>query len=148
MRIPHSLKIIFFLSIVLNVFLIGYVIGGKKTFPFHRPMHEPIFFEALKDLPKESKKRLKQSFHESREKLKNNREKMKKERQEIAALLKKEPIDEAKIKAHLQVIQKIANENLSISQYSLLDALLAATPEERKQIAENLSKNKPFDRRR
>ena len=137
MRIPHSLKIIFFLSIVLNVFLIGYVIGGKKTFPFHRPMHEPIFFEALKDLPKESKKRLK-----------NNREKMKKERQEIAALLKKEPIDEAKIKAHLQVIQKIANENLSISQDSLLDALLAATPEERKQIAENLSKNRPFDRRR
>ncbi|MGE4348288.1 MAG: periplasmic heavy metal sensor [Candidatus Berkiella sp.] len=147
MRIPHSLKIIFFLSIVLNVFLIGYVIGGKKTFPFHRPMHEPIFFEALKDLPKESKKRLKQSFHESREKLKENRAKIKNERQEIAILLVKDPIDEAKIKAHLKAIQKLANESLSISQDSLLDALLAATPEERKQIAENLSKNKRFDRR-
>lgn len=147
MKVHSILKIIFFLSILLNVFLTGYLIGGHRSFPFHRAMHEPMHFEVLRDLPKESKERLKQSFRDSREKLRENKDKIKNERREIALLLINEPVDEPKIKAHLNTIQKLSHESLAISQDALLKALMAATPEERKQISENLSKNRYFGKK-
>lgn len=142
MKLSTSLKVILFVSLAANVFLIGYLIGESSHGFKRHSMHERHMMRAmLKDLSPETKQKVEPLLKTSKETFKNNKKQIRKHRQEIANLLMQESLDKEQLQSHFTAIQKLANEKISTSQQMMYEAILHLSPQERKAIAEHLQKH-------
>lgn len=149
MKLSNGIKLTLVISLVLNVFLIGYLAGGYAR-PFHKPMtHERIMLKELfKGIPAETREKLKPEIKQTKQQLKSNMRLIRESRQAIAGILETDPLDTLALKAEFKKIQDLSHENIAISQNSLYQAIQSLSVEERKALAQRMKQKDKWRNRR
>jgi len=139
MKFSSSLKVIFFLSLAANVFLVGYLIGDRsKGFMKHSMHGRYMMKEMMQGLSPESRAKVKPILRDSKHTLKSNMKQIHSHRQKIAEILVQEPLDTQMLKAQFDSIQHLSGTNIAQSQQAMYQALITLSLSERQAVAEHL----------
>lgn len=136
-------KLAFIASIVLNVILVGVLLGQSPHHFDRGAMREQRMEQAIKDLPAESQTRLRERFRQVRATAEPLFAQMRQVRDESARLLAVEPFDEAAFDGQqAKVNQMRAGMSKKLSE-AVKIAVKDLSPEERRQFAELLRRPPP-----
>jgi uncharacterized membrane protein len=141
-----TVKLIFLASLVLNLLLLGVILGRVPSALEGSSPRAQRMEQALKNLPEPAQTRIREKFAQIRSSSDPLREQMDRERAEALRLLSTEPFDEA---AYDRQVSKIIDMRLEMFKRMAVTAKQAAkelTPEERRMFADALRRPSPIPR--
>jgi len=141
-----STKLAFIGSLVLNLLLLGFVIGQSPRRFDRGAMREQLMEQKIKDLPQDSQARLRQRFKLLRTTAEPLFNQLRQAQDEMVGLIGAEPFDPAAFeRQEAKIIQFRAETTKQLSQ-AVKDAVKELTPEERRRFAEILRRPSPSSR--
>jgi Predicted integral membrane protein len=141
-----STKLAFIGSLVLNLLLLGFVIGQSPRRFDRGAMREQLMEQKIKDLPEDSQARLRQRFKLLRTTAEPLFNQLRQAQDEMVGLIGAEPFDPAAFeRQEAKIIQFRAETTKQLSQ-TVKDAVKELTPEERRRFAEILRRPSPSSR--
>lgn len=141
-----STKLAFIGSLVLNLLLLGFVIGQSPRRFDRGAMREQLMEQKIKDLPQDSQARLRQRFKLLRTTAEPLFNQLRQAQDEMVGLIGAEPFDPAAFeRQEAKIIQFRAETTKQLSQ-AVKDAVKELTPEERRRFAEILRRPPPSSR--
>ena len=136
-------KLAFIASIVLNVLLVGVLLGQSPRRFERGAMREQRMEQAIKDMPEASQKRIRDRFQQLRAAAEPLFNQMRQVQDEAARLLGAEPFDEAAFDGQQAKINELrANMTKKLSEV-VKNAVKDLTPEERRRFADLLRRPSP-----
>jgi uncharacterized membrane protein len=141
-----STKLAFIGSLVLNLLLLGFVIGQSPRRFDRGAMREQLMEQKIKDLPQDSQARLRQRFKLLRTTAEPLFNQLRQAQDDMVGLIGAEPFDPAAFaRQEAKIIQFRAETTKQLSQ-AVKDAVKELTPEERRRFAEILRRPPPSSR--
>jgi Spy/CpxP family protein refolding chaperone len=141
-----TVKLAFLASFVLNLLLLGVILGRVPSAFEGGSPREQRMEQALNNLPEPARTRIRDKFAQIRAAADPLREQMDRERAEALRLLSAEPFDEA---AYDQQVSKIGDMRLQMFKQmagAVKQAVKEFTPEERRMFADVLRRPSPTSR--
>jgi uncharacterized membrane protein len=139
-------KLVLIGSLVLNLLLLGVVIGQSPRRFDRGAMREQLMEQKIKDLPPASQARLRQRFTELRKTAEPLFDQLRQVQDETAQLVGADPFDPAAFdRQEAKIIQLRAETTKKLTQ-SVKDAVKDLTLEERQRFAEILRRPTPPSR--
>lgn len=136
-------KLAFLASIVLNVLLVG-VLLGQSPHRFDRgALREQRMEEVLKDLPQDSQARVRERLQQVRATALPLFTEMRRAQDETARVLASEPFDEGAFDRQESKIHELRADMTRKLSRAVKDATRGLTPEERRRFAELLRRPPP-----
>ena len=139
----RNAKMVFVASIILNVLLIGVLLGQSPRRFDRATMRQQRMDQALKDLPEAAQSRLREKFQQLRSAADPLFAQIRKNEEEAVQLLGKEPFDESAYDRQVSKITEIRVEMTKQLSQVVKDASKDLTPEERRRFAELLRRPPP-----
>jgi uncharacterized membrane protein len=136
-------KLAFIASIVLNVLLVGVLLGQSPRRFDPGAMREQRMEQVIKDLPATSQTRLRERFQQLRATAEPLFREMRQVQDESARLLAVEPFDEAAFDGQQAKINKMRADMTKKLSEVVKNAAKDLTPEERRRFAELLRRPPP-----
>jgi uncharacterized membrane protein len=136
-------KLAFIASIVLNMLLVGVLLGQSPRRFDRGAMREQRMEQAIKDLPATSQTRLRERFQQLRATAEPLFREMRRVKDESVRLLAVEPFDEAAFDGQQAKINKMRADMTKKLSEEVKKAVKDLTPEERRQFAALLSRPPP-----
>lgn len=132
-----------FLSLGVNIFIGGYLIGEKShVWPHKKSSEEMVLRGMLRELPQESRKALGPMIQNSKKISRENREKIIQARRLLLEQMSKPELDKQKLKETMDTIEQLSVENLSIAQNILYETIIHASFEERLKLIEAFKRHR------
>jgi uncharacterized membrane protein len=130
-------------SIILNVLLLGFVLGQSPRRFDRNAMRQQRMEQVIKDLPEASQQRLRERFQQLRGTADPLFEQMRKAQDEAVQLLGAESFDEAALdRQEVKINELRAQMSKKLSQ-SVKSAIKDLSPEERRRFAQMLRRPPP-----
>ena len=136
-------KLAFIVSIVLNMLLVGVLLGQSPRRFDRGAMREQRMEQAIKDLPATSQTRLRERFQQLRATAEPLFREMRQVQDESARLLAVEPFDEAAFDGQQAKINKMRADMTKKLSEVVKNAVKDLTPEERHRFADLLRRPPP-----
>ena len=136
-------KLAFIASIVLNMLLVGVLLGQSPRRFDRGAMREQRMEQAIKDLPATSQTRLRERFQQLRATAEPLFREMRQVQDESVRLLAVEPFDEAAFDGQQAKINKMRADMTKKLSEGVKNAVKDLTPEERRHFAALLSRPPP-----
>lgn len=136
-------KLAFIASIVLNVLLVGVLLGQSPRRFDRGAMREQRMEQVIKDLPATSQTRLRERFQQLRATAEPLFREMRQVQDESARLLAVEPFDEAVFDGQQAKINKMRADMTKKLSEGVKNAVKDLTPEERRHFAALLRRPPP-----
>ena len=136
-------KLAFIASIVLNVLLVGVLLGQSPRRFDRGAMREQRMEQAIKDLPATSQTRLRERFQQLRATAEPLFREMRQVQDESVRLLAVEPFDEAAFDGQQAKINKMRADMTKKLSEVVKNAVKDLTPEERRRFADLLRRPPP-----
>lgn len=127
-------KIAFLVSIILNVILIGVLLGQSPRRFERGAMRQQRLEQAIKDLPEASQTRLRERFQQLRSAADPLFEQMRRAQDEAIQLLSAEPFDEATFDRQEVRINDLRAEMTKRMSQTIKTAIKDLSPEERRRF--------------
>ena len=131
----RTARITFVTSIILNVLLIGILLGQTPRRFDRSAMRQQRMDQALKDLPEATQARLREKFQQLRTAADPLFAQIRKNEEETVQLLGKEPFDESAYDRQVSKISEMRVEMTKQLSQVVKDAIKDLTPEERRRFA-------------
>jgi len=139
----RAAKMAFVASIILNVLLLGFVLGQSPRRFDRSAMRQQRMEQVIKDLPEASQQRLRERFQQLRGTADPLFEQMRKAQDEAVQLLGAESFDEAALDRQEAKINELRAQMSKKLSQSVKSALKDLTPEERRRFAQMLRRPPP-----
>jgi uncharacterized membrane protein len=139
----RAAKMTFVGSIILNVLLLGFVVGQSPRRFDRSAMRQQRMEQVIKDLPEASQQRLRERFQQLRGTAEPLFEQMRKAQDEAVQLLGAESFDEAALDRQEAKIQELRAEMSKKLSRSVKLAIKDLGPEERRRFAQMLRRPPP-----
>jgi uncharacterized membrane protein len=136
-------KLVFIASIVLNVLLVGVLLGQSPRRFDRGSMREQRMEQAIKDLPEASQTRLRERFHQLRAAADPLFAQMRQAQDETVRLIGADPFDEAAFDRQEAKINELRAEMTKKLSQVVKNAIKDLPPEERRRFAELLRRPPP-----
>ncbi len=136
-------KLAFIVSIVLNMLLVGVLLGQSPRRFDRGAMREQRMEQAIKDLPATSQTRLRERFQQLRATAEPLFREMRQVQDESVRLLAVEPFDEAAFDGQQAKINKMRADMTKKLSEVVKNAVKDLTPEERHRFADLLRRPPP-----
>jgi uncharacterized membrane protein len=136
-------KLVFIASIVVNVLLLGFLVGQSPRRFDRGALRERRMEEVIKDLPAASQTRLRERFQQIRATAEPLFGQMRQVQDESARLLGVEPFDEAAFDGQQARINKMRADMTKQLSEVVKNAIKDLTPEERRRYADLLRRPPP-----
>jgi uncharacterized membrane protein len=134
----RTVKLAFLASIILNVLLIGVLLGQSPRRFDRGAIRQQRVEQAIKDLPEASQTRLRERFQQLRAAADPLFAQMRQAQDETASLLGAEPFDEAAFDRQEAKLNELRAEMTKKLSQVVKNAIKDLTPEERRRFAELL----------
>ena len=134
----RAAKMTFVGSIILNVLLVGFVVGQSPRRFDRSAMRQQRMEQVIKDLPEASQQRLRERFQQLRGTAEPLFEQMRKAQDDALQLLGAESFDEAALDRQEAKIQELRAEMSKKLSQSVKLAIKDLGPEERRRFAQML----------
>jgi len=139
----RATKMTFVSSIILNVLLLGFVLGQSPRRFDRNAMRQQRMEQVIKDLPEASQQRLRERFQQLRSTADPLFEQMRKAQDEAIQVLGAESFDEAALdRQEVKINELRAKMSKQLSQ-SVKLAIKDLSPEERRRFAQMLRRPPP-----
>jgi uncharacterized membrane protein len=139
----RAAKMAFVGSIILNVLLLGFVLGQSPRRFDRNAMRQQRIEQVIKDLPEASQQRLRERFQQLRSTADPLFEQMRKAQDEAIQVLGAESFDEAALdRQEVKINELRARISKQLSQ-SVKSAIKDLSPEERRRFAQMLRRPPP-----
>ena len=136
-------KLLFVASIILNVLLLGFLLGQSPRRFDRGALREQRMEQSIKDLPAASQTRLRERFQQLRAAAEPLFVQLRQAQDDTARLIGAEPFDEAALERQEAATSELrVNITKKLSQ-TLKNAIKDLTPEERRRLAEILRRPQP-----
>jgi uncharacterized membrane protein len=139
-------KLTFLASLVLNLLLLGVILGRVSGARESVSPREQRMEQALKKLPEPAQTRLRQKFAQIRAAGDPLREQMDQARAEALRLLSSDPFDEAAYDRQINKIDELRQQMFKRMGQSIKHTAKELTPEERRMFADVLRRPPPAPR--
>ena len=139
----RAAKMTFVASIILNVLLLGFVLGQSPRRFDRNAMRQQRMEQVIKDLPEASQQRLRERFQQLRGTADPLFEQMRKAQDEAVQLLGAESFDEAALDRQEAKINELRAQMSKKLAQSVKSALKDLSPEERRRFAQMLRRPPP-----
>ena len=139
----RNAKMVFVASIILNVLLIGVLLGQSPRRFDRGAVRQQRMDQALKDLPEATQSRLREKFQQLRTAADPLFAQIRKNEEEAVQLLGKEPFDEPAYDRQVSKITEMRVEMTKKLSQVVKDASKDLTPEERRRFADLLRRPPP-----
>ena len=139
----RAVKMTFVGSIILNVLLLGFVLGQSPRRFDRSAIRQQRMEQVIKDLPEASQQRLRERFQQLRGTADPLFEQMRKAQDEAVQLLGAESFDEAALDRQEAKINELRAQMSKKLSQSVKSALKDLTPEERRRFAQMLRRPPP-----
>jgi uncharacterized membrane protein len=139
----RAAKMTFVGSIILNVLLLGFVLGQSPRRFDRNAMRQQRIEQVIKDLPEASQQRLRERFQQLRSTADPLFEQMRKAQDEAIQVLGAESFDEAALDRQETKIQELRAEMSKKLSRSVKLAIKDLSPEERRRFAQMLRRPPP-----
>jgi uncharacterized membrane protein len=136
-------KLVFIASIVVNVLLLGFLVGQSPRRFDRGALRERRMEEVIKDLPAASQTRLRERFQQLRATAEPLFREMRQIQDESARLLGVEPFDEAAFDGQQAKVNKMRADMTKKLSEVVKNAIKDLTPEERRRFADLLRRPPP-----
>lgn len=136
-------KLVFLASLVLNLLLLGVILGRMPSAFESAPPREQRMEQALKKLPEPAQTRLRDKFAQIRAAGDPLRGQIDQARAEALRLLSTEPFDEAAYDRQVSKIGELRLEMFNRMGQTIKQATKELTPEERRMFADVLRRPTP-----
>jgi uncharacterized membrane protein len=138
-----TVKLVFLASLVLNLLLLGVILGRMPSALEGGSPREQRMEQALKNLPQPAQTRIREKFSQIRATADPLREQMDRERAEALRLLSAEPFDEAAYDRQVSKIGELRLEMFRRLSQSVKQTVKELKPEERRMFADVLRRPPP-----
>jgi uncharacterized membrane protein len=138
-----TVKLVFLASLVLNLLLLGVIVGRVPSALESGSPRQQRMEQALKNLPEPAQTRIREKFAQIRAAADPLREQMDRERAEALRLLSAEPFDEAAYDRQVSKIEDMRLQMFKRMAGAVKQAAKEFTPEERRMFAEVLRRPPP-----
>jgi len=139
----RAAKMTFVGSIILNVLLLGFVLGQSPRRFDRNALRQQRMEQVIKDLPEASQQRLRERFQQLRGTADPLFEQMRKVQDEAVQLLGAESFDEAALDRQEAKINELRAQMSKQLSQSVKSALKDLSPEERRRFAQMLRRPPP-----
>jgi|SRR5258708_7364265 uncharacterized membrane protein len=139
----RAAKMTFVGSIILNVLLLGFVLGQSPRRFDRNALRQQRMEQVIKDLPEASQQRLRERFQQLRATADPLFEQMRKVQDEAVQLLGAESFDEAALDRQEAKINELRAQMSKQLSQSVKSALKDLSPEERRRFAQMLRRPPP-----
>ena len=139
----RAAKMTFVGSIILNVLLLGFVLGQSPRRFDRNALRQQRMEQVIKDLPEASQQRLRERFQQLRATADPLFEQMRKAQDEAVQLLGAESFDEAALDRQEAKINELRAQMSKQLSQSVKSALKDLSPEERRRFAQMLRRPPP-----
>jgi uncharacterized membrane protein len=140
----NAIKLAFIGSLVLNLLLLGVILGlAPRRFEATPPSRQQRIEEALKKLPEPGQSRVRESFTKMRTSMDPLREQLDRARTETLRLLGTEPFDAAAYDREVGEIEALRAEMSKRAGQHLRQTARELSPEERRMLVEVLRRPAP-----
>ena len=139
----RAAKMAFIGSIILNVLLLGFVLGQSPRRFDRNAMRQQRIEQVIKDLPEASQQRLRERFQQLRSTADPLFEQMRKAQDEAVQVLGAESFDEAALDRQEAKINELRTEMSKQLSQSVKLAIKDLGPEERRRFAQMLRRPPP-----
>jgi uncharacterized membrane protein len=136
-------KLIFVASLVLNLLLLGVILGQVPRASTPPPGRQQRMEEALKKLPEPTQSRFREKFAEIRAAGDPQRGQIDEARAETLRLLSTEPFDEAAYDRQVRKIEELRAEMFKSMGQLIKQTAKELSPEDRRMLAEILRRPPP-----
>jgi len=131
-------KLVFLASLVLNLLLLGIILGHAPRGRDARPTRQQRMEEALKKLPEPAQSRLREKFTQIRAAADPLRQQSDQARAEAIRLLRAEPFDEAAYDREVSKIEALRSQTFKRIGQVIKQTAKELSPEERRMLADML----------
>lgn len=139
----RTLKLLFLVSIILNVLLVGVLTGQLPRRLERGSFREQRMEQALKDLPQPTQTRLREKFKQMRAAGDPLREQLRAVREETLGILSAEPFDEAAYDRQVSKIDELQLQMFKKTGQVVKQIAKELPPEERRIFAQILRRPPP-----
>ena len=139
----RAAKMAFVGSIILNVLLLGFVLGQSPRRFDRNAMRQQRMEQVIKDLPETSQQRLRERFQQLRGTAEPLFEQMRKAQDEAIQVLGTESFDEAALDRQEAKINELRAQMSKQLSQSVKLAIKDLSPEERRRFAQMLRRSPP-----
>jgi len=139
----RAAKMTFVGSIILNVLLLGFVVGQSPRRFDRNALRQQRMEQVIKDLPEASQQRLRERFQQLRSTADPLFEQMRKAQDEAVQLLGAESFDEAALDRQEAKINELRAQMSKQLSQAVKSALKDLSPEERRRFAQMLRRPPP-----
>ena len=139
----RAAKMTFVGSIILNVLLLGFVLGQSPRRFDRNAMRQQRIEQVIKDLPEASQQRLRERFQQLRATADPLFEQMRKVQDEAVQVLGAESFDEAALDRQEAKINELRAQMSKQLSQAVKSALKDLSPEERRRFAQMLRRPPP-----
>jgi len=139
----RAAKMTFVGSIILNVLLLGFVLGQSPRRLDRNAMRQQRMEQVIKDLPEASQQRLRERFQQLRGTADPLFEQMRKAQDEAIQVLGAESFDEGALDRQEAKINELRTEMSKQLSQSVKLAIKDLSPEERRRFAQMLRRSPP-----
>jgi|SoiMethySBSTD1v2_1073268.scaffolds.fasta_scaffold479940_3 uncharacterized membrane protein len=138
-----TVKLVFLVSLVLNILLLGVILGHVPRSLEGRPSRQERMEKALQELPDSVEARFREKFQQIRAAGEPQRQQMDSARAEALRLLGGEPFDEAAYDQQVSKIDGLREEMFKRMGQVVKQTAKELTPEERRMFADLLRRPPP-----
>ena len=138
-----TVKLVFLVSLVLNILLLGVILGHVPRSLEGRPSRQERMEKALQELPDSVEARFREKFQQIRAAGEPQRQQMDSARAEALRLLGGEPFDEAAYDQQVSKIDGLREEMFKRMGQVVKQTAKELTPEERRMCADLLRRPPP-----
>ena len=139
----RTLKLLFLVSIILNVLLVGVLMGQLPSRLERGSFREQRMEQALKDLPQATQTRLREKFKQMRAAGDPLRDQLRAAREETLGILSAESFDEAAYDRQVSKIDELQLQRFKKIGLVVKEIAKALPPEERRIFAQILRRPPP-----
>ena len=139
----RNIKLVFIASLILNVLLIGVLLGQSPRRFERGALRQQRMDQALKDLPEAAQTRLREKFQQLRAAADPLFEQIRKNEEEAVQLLGKEPFDESAYDRQVSKITEMRVEMTKKLSQVVKDASKDLSADERARFAQLLRRPPP-----
>ena len=139
----RTLKLLFLVAIILNVLLVGVLMGQLPRRVERGSFREQRMEQALKDLPQATQTRLREKFKQMRAAGDPLRDQLRAAREETLGILSAEPFDEAAYDRQVSKINELQLQMFKKTGLVVKEIAKELPPEERRIFAQILRRPPP-----
>lgn len=130
-----------FVSVALNIFIIGYIAGDFIHKPEWPQSTAPIPQAVFENLPDQNQTALADLIKKQQQEIAFNHQKILKLRLEIAKILEQDQLDQRQLALLFEKMSQLSNRNMTLAQQGLYQTLIQLPKTQRLKIAKALAKS-------